>query len=263
VIFVSWNLQGTRPLLHQARLLSALRWDVCALQEVRPDALDQLRQGLGLSDGGSMASGAELASDADEDQATPFFSALAVRHPYRLADVTRLSDAPSPRRTLVARVGGGGAEFRAASLALPPGVSWGMKKSEQADAIVGWITAGELPVVIGIDANTPKVDHPDPRRMGWWDEDGAGARALLGPDATHGARDVYRDHVAATPALLRDIERDRPDGPLATSYRSGSNERRYDHILATRTFEVDYACYVYDAALAAGSDHGLALARLT
>lgn len=138
---------------------------------------------------------------------------------------------------------------------------------------VGEWLAGEWgPVILGMDANSPWVDHPDPAQVECcfaWLGPRRFERHLLGPEATHGLGDVLRTWLADHPDEMARVRRDRPDGPLAISHRSGKkdghpgNPRRYDHIYATRTdFRVNHVEYLYDEGCAAGSDHALVIADL-
>lgn len=43
----------------------------------------------------------------------------------------------------------------------PPGVSWGSVKVSQAHALLRWVSGAQEPIVVGADANTPEVDHPE------------------------------------------------------------------------------------------------------
>lgn len=138
--------------------------------------------------------------------------------------------------------------------------------------VARWLEDQPGPVIVGMDANSPDVDHPDfaqtrchfdwlgPRHL---------ERALLGPEAKHRLRDVYRSLVESRPTLLDEIKSERPDGPLSVSHRTGRNEhspgspQRFDHILATwPDFAVKSASYDYDGACEAGSDHALVVAEL-
>lgn len=69
-----------------------------------------------------------------------------------------------------------------------------------------------MPLVFGIDANTPKTDHPDISRNEWWWED---EPLLLGPKPLHDLQDAYRLFLEANPAELARVVAARPTGPLA------------------------------------------------
>ena len=133
--------------------------------------------------------------------------------------------------------------------------------------VARWLEDQPLPVIIGMDANSPAVDHPDFQQTRChfdWLGLRHFERALLGPEARHRLSDVWRVWIDQHPEELDAIRRDRPKGPLAVSHRTGrtstraGNPQRFDHILATSgDFEVIDAAYHYDEACAAGSDHAL------
>ena len=190
---------------------------------------------------------------------------MLARSPWTLSDEGVL-EVPSPERALHAVASSGSVAIAVASMALPPASSraWGpAKKVAQAKAIAQWLADATGPTLVGIDANTPKVDHPRLAESVWWND---GEECLLGVEKIHSLRDVYRELVERDPALAASIEADRPLGPLAVSYRRGRGERavdcRYDSILASPDVAVLAAGYEYDAAVAAGSDHALVWADL-
>jgi hypothetical protein len=84
----------------------------------------------------------------------------------------------------------------------------------------------------------------------------------------HGLSDVLRSWLAVRPRELEAIRVARPDGPLAISHftgRSGGSlgtPHRYDSIWATPEFEVADVSYLYDEAVAAGSDHAAVVVDL-
>jgi hypothetical protein len=119
------------------------------------------------------------------------------------------------------------------------------------------------PMVAGIDRNAPKMDHPDLARAVWfWEEE----RRVFGSDTAHDLRDVLRTYLETHPRKLRRIVKERPDGPLATSFMRGKGKGhkpgRYDAIYASPELEVRDVRYPFDEAIAAGSDHGLVWAEL-
>ena len=137
--------------------------------------------------------------------------------------------------------------------------------------VAKWLEDQQGPVIIGMDANSPEVDHPDFARTEChfdWLGPRNFERSLLGPDARHRLVDVYRTWLEQDPKRMKQVIKERPEGPLAISHRSGSKKagkpRRYDHILATRgDFQVVEAAYEYDGAIAMKSDHALVTATLS
>ena len=167
-------------------------------------------------------------------------------------------------------------EISVMSYHAPPGVSWGPVKVAHTHALHDWIGDQTGPVIVGADANTPEVDHPDPEltRTHWH----TGARRLkgqLGDDVTfggsptHGLRDAYRVWLDARPDEMDRIRRERPQGPLALTHRTGRRKdspghaRRFDAVWVSRDVEVVGVKHHYDEALKAGTDHALVIADLT
>lgn len=159
-------------------------------------------------------------------------------------------------------------EIAASSAVLPPaGIAegdplpadrsvWGDAKAEQARALARWAQVQHdagYPVMIGIDANAPRVDPPDWAAIKYWWSDEA---RLLGPDAT--AKNAYRIWLADHPDVRDSIRELRPTGPLACAHLRGNQiPSRYDHLLISERFTVQRIEYITHDAFAAGSDHAL------
>lgn len=127
--------------------------------------------------------------------------------------------------------------------------------------IAGWLADVPDPVVFGMSAGAPAVDMPDIKSSVSWSvpDSGAGADPLLGPDADHDLDDVLRRYLQDHPEELERIRAARPDGPLAISHHVSAQPVRHDHLWATRDLKVLDVRYLYDEAVAAGSDHALVL----
>ena len=152
--FIQWNINGFSTLRGQGDLLASLPWDVAALQEVTTGAWPQLR---GLADDAEAAVRRlpPLAGDPPR-----YHAALLVRRPFELRDAAVLRDVPSPERTLVGTVTVEEVAITVASLAVPPGVSWGdAGKGRQAARYAAWLRDRTRPTVVGMDANSPKWDR--------------------------------------------------------------------------------------------------------
>lgn len=178
-------------------------------------------------------------------------------------------DVPAParlgllRRTVAARVAvPGGRSMTACSVQGRRAASPPANDLQRAfhTGIAGWLAAATGPVLVGMDAEAPEVDHPSWRSL--TSEGMSGEDPLLGPDAGHGLDDVLRRHLKRHPGELERIRATRPGGPLAVSHRVRGRSVRYDQIWASPDLEVLDVCYLYDEAVAAGSDHALVLADL-
>lgn len=149
-------------------------------------------------------------------------------------------------------------------------------KPSFATALAAWVATCPHPVVMGIDANAPDVDHPEEEKieLGWdsagsWQRhpldpgardpqssDAWGEDRLLGPKAKHLLKDAYReyhDREGREPVS--------PDGPLRISYMKLG--KRYDHLLVSPSIGVSSCDYDIQAGEAGGSDHAVLQAVLT
>ena len=125
-------------------------------------------------------------------------------------------------------------------------------------ALAAWLSAVPAPVVLGMDANGPRIDHPDIDQNRWWTQEealvlGAGART----------EDVLRLWYVDHPPELKRRVRYYPNGPLADSYHRGRRGKylrcRYDSIRVSPGIGVTDIRYLYKEAVRAGSDHALVI----
>ena len=172
-------------------------------------------------------------------------------------------------RTVAARVAvPGGRTLTACSFHARPAVSRETDALKPAfhTGIAAWLAALPGTAVFGMDAAAPEVDHPDPARSEFaWPSGGGetpGEDLLLGPRPVHALGDALRRSLEADPARLAVLRAERPRGPLAVSHFSAGRAVRYDHIWTTDDVEVIGVEYLYDEAVAAGSDHALVVADL-
>ncbi len=261
---ISWNVDGWHTIRDaQVELIDATGAELALLQEVTPESAEVLRAA-----GWRIVTSLEMlpADHVERAGRRPRFScAVAVRSGLRIMHSEVLADAPSPVRTLVARVAGPFGEFTAMSAALPPGSMWGKAaKQGQARVIGAFLTAIDGLVVVGMDRNGPKHERFDPTETEWWPED---EPALFAVDAPHGLRDVLLTFHAEHPELREAARAERPDGPLEVSYveqrATPPSPRRYDVILASAHWQVQDVKYDYDGSVVAGSDHGVVVARVS
>jgi len=116
------------------------------------------------------------------------------------------------------------------------------------------VTSAQL--ILGMDANGPRVDHPDLARSIWWTPEEA---AVLGAGTP--TRDVLRLWYEEHADEFRKRCRYYPHGPLADSYHRGRRGKflrsRYDSIRVSPAIRVLDVRYLYDDAIRAGSDHAV------
>jgi hypothetical protein len=132
------------------------------------------------------------------------------------------------------------------------------------ESIARWLSKNRGVVIVGIDANAPKTDHPDISKNSWW---WPSEPLLLGGAPLHSLRDALRTYLEAHPSELASIIQARPEGPLALSHIRGNKRKRtecrYDFIYCTREVVVESISYMYNESLEAGSDHALVTAALS
>jgi endonuclease/exonuclease/phosphatase family metal-dependent hydrolase len=256
---VSWNVDGWHTIRdEQVALIDRTEAELLLAQEVTPASADVLRRA-----GWEIVTALELLPGDHVERASrrPRFScAVAVRGGLSMGSTAVLRDAPSPVRTLVARIVGPTGEFVAMSAALPPGSMWGRAAKQGQVRVIGAhleaLHCAGTSVILGMDRNGPMHERFDPDETEWWPED---EPALFAADAPHGLRDALITLYAQEPERLASARSARPDGPLEVSYVEQRIDqtapRRYDVILASPEWAVTDVTYDYRGAVEAGSDH--------
>jgi hypothetical protein len=146
---------------------------------------------------------------------------------------------------------------------------WGpARKRQNFEAVTAWLAGQHARTVVGLDCNSPKVDHPDVSRNRYWGREGGPGdrREYLLHDpwrAPHGLRDAYRVFLAEHPAEMDRIREKQPDGPLAVSHVTGKAPRRYDFIYVTPDLVPHQVEYDFSTAHAAKGDHAMVKAQLS
>ena len=279
---VSWNLDSrpTGQLDAKVALLREVAPDLALLQEVRrpvyktllPHALAHER----MFERTRLFSWGALSTDLSDPPGSDRRLGCAVLGVDRTALLSaRLLPAeafPVPgaatigfvHRTVAARVAVPGARtLLACSFHARPAVSRETDSLRPAfhTGIASWLAAQEGTVVFGMDAGAPEVDHPELERSVFaWpaaSPGGAGEDRLLGAAPDHRLGDTLRRFLDTSPEARAKIRAERPDGPLAVSYCAAGRPVRYDHLWATADLGVARVEYLYEEALAAGSDHAL------
>ena len=245
LVVLDWNVNGWHTLKDdQLRLMRSLNPDVLLLQEVTPRSFDAMVEAGYCNAATSRHLLPEGHVGAAKGSRVRFWAAMFVREDWPLRNVRLLAGVPSPERTVVARVQVP-TPFVAASLAIPPGVTWFEKKREQGMTVARWMDRRRLPVVVGIDRNGPKTEREDGSVELW----------------RHDAQELFE---AGRLRNVRDVQE--ADRHAKVSYVRGRGEWttpcRYDAIYASRSFEILDVQYMHEEAIQAGSDHGLVLARL-
>jgi hypothetical protein len=164
-----------------------------------------------------------------------------------------------PEKALITRLTINGVQITAASYHAPPGSNRdvGVKKAMQAVSFAKAIADTPGPIILGADFNTPKIDAIDFCRVRtWWDTGRCrslrglpGEDQLAGPGKIHDLEDALRRWLSLNPAEEAKIRQERPNGPLAVSFRRGTGENardsRYDAIWITEEFMAVNIAYPY------------------
>ena len=264
----TWNVAGRiRPAMLD--VLADVAPDIAFLQEVEIDqwpAWKQAVQGDGLT-------GLELRPRAaDEGGNRGLGAAVLLRAPlqFSAASVVEHPGFEWPERAVTGLV------------ALAPGLpptrlvgyhalhgGYGQIKPKSSAALASWLAEQQGPMLVGMDANSPEVDHPDESSIeAFWSRPSTRPleRSLVGPrpDRVHRLNDVWRTCLSAHPEEADAIRNASPTGPLAVTHWTGQQPRvphRYDHIWASDAFDVLEVRHMQEG-FSAGSDHALVWARL-
>ena len=267
----TWNLKYRDAVVAaaQGRHAANFELDLLALQEANPSALPAFVEAAGF-DWAISASDLRVRPPR-EGAGRKATSALVGRcEPPR---TTRLfTHVHLPERLVAIEINSPIGPLTAVSYHGPPGASWGKIKVHHALALARWLETTKGTVIVGADANTPKIDHPDPTRTRTHWHTGSrkletgepGDDNMFGTSPCHDLRDALRTWLERYPDASERIRSGRPDGPLAITYRtSGSNPMRYDHLWHSRDLTVEEIQHDYHGAVDAGSDHALVWAEFS
>jgi hypothetical protein len=264
---VSWNLafRGPKTAKLQGGLLRQLAPDLMLLQELNPGSSAELADAAGAD---WLVRAVDLRAAEPDDSPVRQRGVAIAGHGLPPCRSWVLDGIRLPERVLLIETQVGGTPFLAASYHAPPGVNWGIVKPRQAVTFTSWLSTQNGPVLFGADANTPLIDAPDfaDTRTHWHTGDrrlnGApGDDLLFGPGKMHDLDDALRRWLALHPDELARLRSIKPRGPLAITHRTGrrknslGTERRFDSALVSRHWVVRHVEHLYEAGVAAGSDH--------
>ncbi len=252
---VSWNLNGLGKQNGRIEFLRSLEPDIAILLEATPSFYESLKEHRYLT---------HIACSLDhcfgqEKRKRPL--GVVIGSPrFPMDGVTLLPEMPVAERALVGRVMVGNQAVDVCGFHAPPGVNWGNVKSDAYAALSTWLVSRSSPIVLGMDGNSPKLDHPDHSKSEFWrpNED-----LILSANVQHRLRDSYRLFLDANPEAMNKVRGERPDGPLALSYDRGkatSVPCRYDFVFVSPDFRVHRVDYPYSQSVEAGSDHSAVVA---
>ena len=255
--FASWNVNYQKFKDSHFTFLREIKPDILALQEVHPDFFTKLSS-LNLFAHRHYTLG-YIQHDVKPSHPCAILSSADIR----LRNPSLMPDLPFPEKCMIVDAELDATVIKVCSFHTPPGASVKELKPQSLVILAEWLKTRDHPIVLGIDANAPKVDHPDIARNKWWWPDEA---KLLGEQRIHDLRDAFRDYLMSNPDIYEAIVQDRPEGPLAVSHITGKGRkgtrRRYDFIFVTPDIRVKKVEYIFEEACAAGSDHALVYAEL-
>jgi len=261
--FATWNVNYRKFKESHLAFLREIRPDILALQEVSPHFFRELSSSNLFSNYHYSMDYNYIQRGADSSRPRKRGCAVLSSGDIRLRKPLLILDLPYPEKCLILDAELDATVIKICSFHTPPGVAVKELKPQSLVILAEWLKSRHFPVVLGIDANAPKVDHPDIAKNKWWWPD---EPKLLGEESIHDLRDAYRDYLMSNQDLFKTIVQDRPEGPLAVSHMTGKGrnptERRYDFIFATPDIRVKKVEYIFEKACAAGSDHALVYADL-
>jgi hypothetical protein len=182
-----------------------------------------------------------------------------------LMDVPESVREPARDLTMLAEVSADGRDVAVASFHIPAaqGTRWGWRGKRGVIRAVAGVLCELGDGAAGVDANGPKLDHPNIlQNVYWYDGSSQDREEYLLHDPTrsiHEYRDSLRVFLEANPLELQRLRADRPEGPLATSHRRNGVPCRYDFVL-TRGFTPLSAPATLDVGKA--SDHSAVVVEL-
>lgn len=265
--FLTWNVNGASG--ERARrlteLLAAEIADgpaLAALQEVKPATFAALEASTVFD---WVVYSLDIRAPGDFDRGNRKLGCVvAGRGDVELKGGDVLWRLPLPERSAIARVQWEGTELDAISYHSLTGSGFKAGKGVAYRALLETLNGCQRPMLLGLDANTPKVDHPDEARSEfWWP---AHEPLVLGPDDVreHNLSDAFRTWLSAHSDELAAIVAERPDGPLAVTHLRGAKgiPCRYDQVWVSPEWTVESVRHLTEASFAAGSDHALVAVEL-
>jgi exonuclease III len=254
----NWNVRGMPHPADQLRLLADQNSDILLLQDVGPSAVRAVADSHlcnHIADTGSFPI-------SFQGVARRGGCLIAVKGDWVLTSTLPTPDALLFSRSLAVTATCGQAIVTLLSCYAPTNTGPGRKeRSNTFSALAAWLSTVSAPVVLGMDANGPRVDHPDIEQSRWWTQEEA---LVLGSGTP--TEDVLRLWYADHPAELKRRVRYYPNGPLADSYHRGRKGKylrcRYDSIRVSPGIGVTDVRYLYEEAVQAGSDHALVVADI-
>jgi exonuclease III len=253
---VSWNVRGMVKSAAPLALIEQLSPDMVLLQDVARSAARTMR------DSRPPGTVLDTWSDLEGGQQHRGGCVIAAAHPWQLTPCAQPPEPATDGRVLCGTAVCERTALLLISCYAPTNTGLGRSGRSAFFATLGrQLTDAPAPMVLGMDANGPRVDHPDLSQSVWWTPE---EEAVLGTDAP--TSDALRLWYAEHPVDFKRRTRYYPHGPLADSYHRGRKGKyvrsRYDSIRVSPGIHVLDVRYLYDDAVQAGSDHALVVADI-
>jgi exonuclease III len=265
--FLTWNVNGASG-DRARRLIDLLAAEIAdgpalaALQEVKPATFVALEASADFK---WLVYSLDFRAPGDFDRGNRKLGCVvAGRGDVELQGGDVLWRLPLPERSAIARVRWNGTELDAISYHSLTGSGYKAGKGVAYRALLETLAARERPMLLGLDANTPRVDHPDEVRSEfWWPTH---EPRVLGPwhERRHDLTDAFRLWLSAHPDVMARVTAEHSEGPLAVTHLRGAKEIpcRYDQVWVSPECKVEEVRHLTEESFEAGSDHALVSADL-
>lgn len=159
-----------------------------------------------------------------------------------------------PERTLAVTCTHEGKAIRLLNFHSLTGVDYKKAKSSNFASLADYLELNTDLDFMCCDANEPKVDSLYLENRIFYDnrDKGQNASHIFGSNSIHSLQDALVEYLK----LKGEIE---SENPLAISFMTGNNPRRYDHIYSSKEWNVDRIDYKYEEAIKATSDHAIVI----
>lgn len=173
---------------------------------------------------------------------------------FELKGAFLLDDAPWPERGLFADVNSPVGLLTISNFHVPNASNHGDVKTNSFLALAHWLAGRPERMIVGIDTNSLKIDHPDLGQSYWYYPEVE--PKMLGPKPLHALKNAFRVWLEANPREAEELYTNRPQGPLADTYYQvrgnigdpdrTENAYRYDYIYISSDLSVAQINHVYN-----------------
>lgn len=248
---INWNISYAGDVSKKIDYLSSVLTpdSLFMLQEVKPHAFEAIK--AAFSDDYTLVYSLDFRKPSKFDSDARRLGVLiGIDKKLSVEEVGVIERNLFPDRTLYATVNIGGQRLKVLALHSITGCGYYRSKSVQYDTFAEFVNEYN-PDIVGIDANEPQQDHYEIAQMKFFDN-GPGAKRFFDELNTLGLKDAYVHYNNITTFVEGE--------PLTKTHhirRKGAV--RYDFVFINEDFPISSMQYCYEPAIAAGSDHALAV----